>query len=1235
MPSLSDLSTAPALPTSTPQPAPTLHAALSAATRANELEQLAGFGRWWFDPASSRVALSPTAAQLLEVEPGVYAVLEDALVHVVPDDVLTLMAHLTQGAGQGADCEFRLVHALTGLRWLRLRMAPAAADAAGLRSGVLLDITTSKHAALRERLGVESTRILIGTRTLDTALVNLIALVCEHLGWEWGALWAVDAQAGHAPALMCRHHWHLPHTQLAAFTTDSETVRMGAGEGLVGQVWASGRAAWVEDIAADMSFLRRASALECGLRSGYAFPVALLDADGRRHCFGVLEFFSPLSRQREAQLPNLAEGIGSSVAYTLERFRQQEHLLQLARIDTLKELTHHGQIDALRRAATTRPAAAPGGGAPGAGRNGQLADLIASIDEVLWTLDVGDWSVVYVSPVVERVYGRARHAFYADPNLWLKCVHRADRRHVLAQARQVVAEGRAAFVYRILRPDQEVRWMRYEASFMAGNGAGGRIELVGMDVTEQYHLQQSLHRCHHALRIINDCETLIARSDDERALLRGVCDVLALTYRMAWVGVLHADGSLALAAATGAHQDYLDQLGSSLAAGAAGLGTIGAALRSNAPVVANRIDSDQLLAPWSAAATRRGLHAKLALPLHWQDDVLGVLNIYSQDRDAFDVDEVRLLAGLANRISATMQSYRHRQAQQEAESALRLRERALEASANPIMISSAVAPRYAIEYVNPAFERVTGYARAEVVGRHPDFLLGADREQDGLAEVLAAFRDKREGRAMLRNYRKDGGLYWNDVHIAPVKDDDGEVRHFVLIQYDVTAMKRSESALHRLAHYDALTGLPNRVLLHERLLAAIGAASGGLWLVYLDLDRFKLVNDTLGHRAGDVLLKEIARRLRRAVRPTDTVARLGGDEFVLMFPDMPDEAHMVQAAQRVLDVIAQPLLIDGHEFFPTCSMGAAGYPQDGADQDALMRHADIAMYRAKEAGRNNCQFYASSMNQRMLERLHLEGELRHALERDEFVLHYQPQVALASGRTVGMEALVRWNHPKLGMVPPDRFIGLAEETGLIVAIGAWVMRSACAQNMAWQRAGLPRLRVAVNLSARQFNDRQLIDTVKAVLDETGLPAGDLDIELTESSLMADVDGAVATMHELKALGVQLSIDDFGTGYSSLAYLKRFPIDVLKIDKSFVRDIVASPDDAAIAVSIILLAHTLKLHVIAEGVETVEQMDFLREHGCDDVQGYYLSRPLPAGAVEALFGAMAGSPAPGTACIAHQ
>jgi EAL domain-containing protein (putative c-di-GMP-specific phosphodiesterase class I) len=362
----------------------------------------------------------------------------------------------------------------------------------------------------------------------------------------------------------------------------------------------------------------------------------------------------------------------------------------------------------------------------------------------------------------------------------------------------------------------------------------------------------------------------------------------------------------------------------------------------------------------------------------------------------------------------------------------------------------------------------------------------------------------------------------------------------------------------------------------------------------------------------------VASRLRSSLRDSDTVARLSGDEFVVILSEHAGEPLSRDIVQRVMESVARPVMLGTKEFFVTCSIGVAVFPSEGTSADSLIEHADIAMYRAKKLGRNNFQFYTPAMNEESLERVRIETALRNALERDEFVLHYQPQVDLASGEIVGMEALIRWEHPELGTVPPVRFISVAEETGLIVQIGAWVMRTAAAQNKAWQDAGLGRLRVAVNLSARQFGDPDLIAGIEAVLADTALDPACLEIELTESLFMSEASAAVELLHRMKALGVNLSIDDFGTGYSSLSYLSRFPIDVLKIDRSFVADITHDANDAAIVSSIIALAHNLKLSVIAEGVETVEQLDYLRSQGCDEMQGYFFSRPLPAAEFEELL-----------------
>jgi diguanylate cyclase (GGDEF)-like protein/PAS domain S-box-containing protein len=549
-----------------------------------------------------------------------------------------------------------------------------------------------------------------------------------------------------------------------------------------------------------------------------------------------------------------------------------------------------------------------------------------------------------------------------------------------------------------------------------------------------------------------------------------------------------------------------------------------------------------------------------------------------------------------------------------ASDALRLHRRAIESSANAIVILSAAGPDFPIEYVNPAFERISGYTADEMLGRGALALCDSDQEQPAIQELHSAIRERREGHALVRHFHKDGSVMFSDMYIAPVTDKSGVAEHFVVSQYDVTMAKAYEEELEHRAKYDTLTGLPNRSLLYDRLQQAKAFASARsvpVWAVTLGLDRFKFINDTLGRQGGNELLRVVAARIVAALGPTDTVARIGGDEFVLVLTDRDSERQATGMVQAVMDSIAMPVTIQGHPLVVTCSAGVAVYPADGSDTETLLKHAEIAMYRAKESGRNATRFYTARMNDRALERLAMEGELRHALERGEFELHYQPQVALADGRIVGMEALLRWRNPRFGMVRPDRFIGLAEDTGLIVPIGAWVLGTACAQAKAWQHAGYGALRVAVNLSARQFWEKNLARSVLDTLEATGLAPTCLEIEVTESLLMKNVDQAVGTMRELRALGIMVSIDDFGTGYSSLSYLKSFPVDVLKIDQSFVRDITAHPDHAAIVGGIIQLAHSLRLKVIAEGVETEKQLDFLRSRACDEIQGNLFSLPLPA------------------------
>lgn len=446
---------------------------------------------------------------------------------------------------------------------------------------------------------------------------------------------------------------------------------------------------------------------------------------------------------------------------------------------------------------------------------------------------------------------------------------------------------------------------------------------------------------------------------------------------------------------------------------------------------------------------------------------------------------------------------------------------------------------------------------------------------------------------------------------------------FFIVRHADRVIKRQYEQIRHQASHDGLTGLPNRVLFHEMLAHAMARTQRTeklLAVMFLDLDGFKNINDTLGHEYGDILLKKIAQRLTAVLRKDDLVARQGGDEFTILVQDIATVPSIVRIAEQILAAVSKTVIADVHAMHVTASIGIAVFPVDDVETSHLLRDADIAMYHAKEAGKNNFQFYKATMNALIRERIEIENGLRHALERNELVLHYQPQVDIGSGKIIAVEALLRWAHPEKGLIPPGRFIPVAEESNLIIAIGEWVLRAACKQNRAWQDAGLPHIRMAVNLSARQFRQPQLVAVVANAMEDAGLAlhSGNLELEVTESMIMTNIGETIATLNKLHEIGVSLSVDDFGTGHSSLAYLKRFPIHTLKIDKSFVDDITTDPDSAAIAATIIALGHSLKLNVIAEGVETAEQLAVLRKLKCDEMQGYYFSRPIPAEELERLL-----------------
>ncbi|MBS1191243.1 MAG: hypothetical protein H6R10_3035 [Rhodocyclaceae bacterium] len=548
----------------------------------------------------------------------------------------------------------------------------------------------------------------------------------------------------------------------------------------------------------------------------------------------------------------------------------------------------------------------------------------------------------------------------------------------------------------------------------------------------------------------------------------------------------------------------------------------------------------------------------------------------------------------------------------EATKELQLARKVFEVSSEAIMITDA---KNRIVSVNAAFQAITGYSREEVVGRDPKFMGSGRHSPAFFATMWETLRDSGHWEGEIWDKRKSGDCYPKWLTIDTIRDDQGAVTHHVAVFSDITERKATEERIAFLAHHDPLTGLPNRLTLTLHLEHAIEQAKRDqlrIGLMFIDLDNFKRINDTLGHHIGDLLLCEVARRIRGAVRESDIVARIGGDEFVLVLErsQLPNDASVV--SQKIIDQVGEPYRFESHELHTTPSIGISIYPDDGEDIETLMKNADAAMYHAKGLGRNNYQFYAQEMNAAASERLRLESRLRLAMATSaDFSLCYQPQIDLVTGHIVGFEALIRWDDSELGRVPPDRFIPVAEEIGLICYIGSWVLHTACQQARAWLDEGLAFGRVAVNVSPQQFRQPRFADLVRTILAETGLPAAALELEITESTLMETADTAVSILNELKEVGVALAVDDFGTGYSSLAYLKRFPIDCLKIDRSFVLDIESDPSDAAIAIAVIALAHSIGLQVVAEGVETEGQRDFLSRYACDRVQGYLYCRPVPA------------------------
>lgn len=756
-----------------------------------------------------------------------------------------------------------------------------------------------------------------------------------------------------------------------------------------------------------------------------------------------------------------------------------------------------------------------------------------------------------------------------------------------------------------------------------------RLPLIIRAAIEQSELKQQHERAEIALRRISRARAVMAacnhamiHAESETQLLQEMCRVVVESggYKMAWIGFVDDPNRLGVIPIS-----YAGSLRGDLSA----LAACGVAehdqdnptalvLRDVCSHVCVDIAQGQGSvrdAVWRRFALNQGYRSVTALPLKDKNQVLGVLAIYEQEPHEFDPDQLELFEELADDIAYGVVTLRTRNAREHADQALRATEDKLAAILNSIDNIVWSASESGLLYANPVLEKIYGRPLADFYQDknlwfsvvHPD-----DRNR-----LTDAFSKLQQGGALTQQYRiirPDGEVRWLEDRIKAVMDERGNVLRFDGVASDISERKQYEGRIEYLATHDALTGLANRHLLGDRLAQAIARSSRSqhlLALLFLDIDRFKDINDSFGHVFGDQLLQQVAVRLKENVREGDTVSRQGGDEFIIVLTDLQKPEDVVVIASKILHAFSSPFIVGSRRLYVTTSIGATLYPNDSTDIETLLKNADIAMYRAKRESGNDFRFYSSEMSVTTKERVELETALRWAVERQEFELFYQPKVALNDGRVVGVEALIRWHHPDLGLVSPVHFIPMAEELGLIVPIGKWVLRTACSQLKQWQEAGLPPITVSVNISARQFRQEGLVKAITDILQETGLDPRYLELELTESMVLNSADKSTVTLHELKALGVELSIDDFGTGYSNLSYLKRFPVDRLKIDQSFVQDIVNDSDDAAIAYLIISLGHSLNLKVIAEGVETAEQLAFLHNNHCDEIQGYYCSQPVSA------------------------
>lgn len=782
------------------------------------------------------------------------------------------------------------------------------------------------------------------------------------------------------------------------------------------------------------------------------------------------------------------------------------------------------------------------------------------------------------------------------------------------QLRQVMAcliAEPTAKVARVLYLDHEDEIIPCEARFSCVEFEGKQCMVMFSKLLSSGDESHSLARMNQIYSILSETNKVVANSQTRTDLFESICRIAVEMggFKMAWIGISHGKQVIPVCW-FGDDQGYVKDLRVRIDDTILSQGPVGQAIITGKIRSVNDTKSDEGFAPWREAAMARKFRSLAALPIRIRGKTIGVFGLYSTVPNYFDLSIMDLLEDMANDLSLGLRHIDEETKRIEMEAKYRQLFQAIEHSATAVTITD---DSGVIEYVNPQFCSLTGYKPEDILGLTPKEMASQNAQQITYHDMQTQLLAGKEWKGELQNVTKDGRLIWTLQHIAPIRDNTGKITHFVSTASDITELHDAQKTIEKLAYFDELTGLPNRRLFYDRLGQAIKNAArdkAHFALCYLDLDGFKNINDSLGHEAGDVLLQEVARRLQANIRDKDTVARLGGDEFTLILTDVKRPKDVAVVAQNIITSLANPVAIVDTRVVVTTSIGIALYTDDGETVEDLTRNADMAMYHAKGAGRNNYQFFTPDMNHKVQARMDMELRLRRAIEQKHFDLKYQPIIDAVDGSIIAVEALLEWQDPERGLIPTELYLPLAEETGLIAEIGVWMLNKACDDSRSLNERAVTPIKLSVDISSHQFrHPRQLLENLAEALERSGTTPQSIQLEINESILSRDVKTSVETLRKIRNKGITLAVDNFGMGYSSLRYLKRFPVDIIKIDRSFVRDVGHDENDAAITSAIIALAHQLEFKVLAEGVETRKHLQFLERYWCDYLQGSYFCKPV--------------------------